>query len=672
MSSPSCHHCVPASTNTVSPLLWKSIIPGLVGFALMLSMLFGWLPAVVSTTGRWFWPLIAIIVSAVIIYSAGRIYSAAWRSLMKKNTNMDTLVAMGTGAAWIYSSIVSFAPTLFPQLAQHTYFEGACIIIALINLGSYLESRARQNTSDAIKKLMELQPTKATRVKNDLTETVNISDLNKDDIVRVKPGEKIAIDGIIIKGKAYIDESMLTGEPNPAHKNIDDNVTGGTLNTSGSFDFRVTKTGKETALAQIIKMVEHAQKSKPAVGRLADKVSSIFVPIVILTAIITAFIWFFYGPSPSSVYALVTSISVLLIACPCALGLATPIAIIAGTGKAANHHILIRNGDALQRCRKLDVIVLDKTGTITQGKPTMKSVMTETNQDELLQIAASVEQFSEHPIAHAIVQASNEKQLSLFDISQFQSIAGQGVEAKYKDQLIRIGKESYLTEAGITIPKTVLNHLNSTTDTNIFISSDKDYLGCISINDPIKDGAKNSIQQLQNIGLKVIMLTGDNINTANAIAKQINIDDVIANVLPNEKAEKIKSLQNKNLVVGMVGDGINDAPALAQADVGFAIGTGTDVAIESADITLMSGQLQGVTNAILISQSTMRTIYQNLTGAFGYNMLAIPIAAGALYPAFKLLLSPIIAGGAMALSSLTVVLNSNRLRRLRLKQPKTH
>jgi Cu+-exporting ATPase len=554
-----------------------------------------------------------------------------------------------------------------PDMARHAYFEAAAIIIALINFGSALEVRARGKTSEAIKRLIGLQPRTARVVRNGEERDVPIADVGLGETLRVRPGERIAVDGVIIEGRSSIDESMLTGEPMPVSKAEGDEVAAGTINKSGSFLFVAKRIGQETALARIIEMVRTAQSSKPAIGRIADKVSSVFVPSVLIIAILTFLAWFNFAPADDAVtLAIVTTMTVLIIACPCALGLATPMSIMIGVGKAAELGALIRNGDALQQAGKLSTVVLDKTGTVTEGRPSVtRIVCTEGwSDDALLSIAASLEQASEHPLAEAIVAAAAGQELELRPASDFEAIAGHGAEALIDGRQVVLGNHKLMLDRlfDVAAVATDASALTAAAQTPVYVAVDGRLAGVIGIADAIKPDAGKAIRRMQAMGLEVVLLTGDNENTARAVAAQVGIATVHAEVLPQDKAEIIASLQDAGQVVGMVGDGINDAPALARADVGFAIGTGTDVAIESADITLMGGSLHGVVDAIMISRATVRNIKQNLFGAFVYNSLGIPVAAGLLYPFIGMLLNPMIAGAAMAMSSVTVVSNANRLR----------
>jgi len=648
-------------------LLKKAAVAAVLGFPQFILGMSGMLPDIASGMDRLFWLLIGILTLAVLLYSGGHFFTGAWKSARNHNANMDTLIALGTGTAWIYSMVIVAFPDLVPVMAQHAYFEAAAIIIALINFGAALEMRARGKTSEAIKRLIGLQAKTARVIRNGIEQDVAIEDVGLDETVRVRPGERIPVDGIIIDGHSSVDESMLTGEPLPVQKQQGDEVVGGTINKMGSFLFQTKRIGKDTVLSQIIEMVRTAQSFKPAIGRLADKVSSVFVPSVLIIAVVTFMMWFNFAPAEQALtYAIVTTMTVLIIACPCALGLATPISIMVGVGKAAEFATLIRNGNALQQAGRLNTIVLDKTGTVTEGRPSVTELVpvADWSEDRLLQWAASLEQGSEHPLAEAIVSAARDKQLALEQTAQFRAIAGHGVEAKIEGQEVVLGNRKLMQERNIDIHalEQTAQSLTKKAQTLMYMAVAGKAAGVISVADAIKADSAAAIQRMHDIGLKVVMITGDNLATAEAVAKQVGIDEVIAEVLPQDKADKVASLQMRGDKVGMVGDGINDAPALARADVGFAIGTGTDIAIESADITLMRGSLHGVVDAINISRATVRNIKQNLLGAFIYNSLGIPIAAGALFPFMGVLLNPMIAGAAMAMSSVTVVSNANRLR----------
>jgi Cu+-exporting ATPase len=615
--------------------------------------------------GQAFWIVVGVLTAAVMVFSGRQFFVGAWKAFLNHNANMDTLIALGTGAAWTYSMLISLWPELVPELARHVYFEAAIVIIALINLGAALEMRARGKTSEAIKRLIGLQPRTARIIRNGQEMDVPIEEVGLDETVRVRPGEKIPVDGVIFDGHSNVDESMLTGEPLPVAKAKGDEVIGGTLNKTGAFLMRAKRIGSDTALARIIELVRNAQSSKPAIGRLADKISAIFVPSVLIIATLTLLAWFNFGPEPRVSYMLAATMTVLLIACPCALGLATPISIMVGVGKAAEFGALIRNGESLQQARNLTTVVLDKTGTVTEGAPRVVELLPAKGWDEqrLLTVAASIEAASEHPLAEAVVAAAREQEIEPGRVEGFEAVSGKGVRADYEGVAVLFGNRRFMDENDIDLAgwEEKAAALSDAGQTPMFLAVDGEAAGIVSVADPIKADSAAAIARMHALGLKVVMLTGDNAATARAVAEQAGIDEVIAEVLPEQKADKVAELQGRGEVVGMVGDGINDAPALARADVGFAIGTGTDVAIESADITLMRGSLHGVVEAIAISRATVRNIKQNLFGAFIYNGIGIPLAAGVLYP-FGILLNPVIAGAAMAMSSVTVVTNANRLR----------
>lgn len=647
-------------------LLRQTLVAAVVGAPLFIAGLFGWLPELATAGGQVFWLLAGGATLFVLVYAGKHFFTGAWKSFRNHNANMDTLIALGTGTAWLYSMLVAAFPAIVPSLARHAYFEAAAIIIALINLGSALEMRARGKTSEAIKRLIGLQPKTARVIRNGEEIDIPIEDVGLGETLRVRPGDKIPVDGKIIEGHSNVDESMLTGEPIPVEKGQGDEVVGGTINKTGTFLFSATRIGKDTALAQIIEMVRQAQNAKPAIGRLADRISAVFVPTVLIIAVLTLLAWFNIGPEPRVSYMLVAAMTVLIIACPCALGLATPISIMVGVGKAAEYGILIRNGEALQQAGKLTTVVLDKTGTVTEGHPAVTALVPSRDWDEarLLGVAASLETGSEHPLAEAIVTAAKAKGLKPSPVSDFEAIAGHGVAGKVDGRQVLFGNSKLMGDHHIglgELPQRA-SELAAEAHTPMYVAVDGQAAGIIAVSDPVKADSKLAIERLHAIGLKVVMVTGDNRATAEAVARQVGIDEVFAEVLPQDKAEKIALLQQRGEIVGMVGDGINDAPALARADVGYAIGTGTDVAIESADVTLMRGSLHGVADAIAISLATVRNIKQNLFGAFIYNTLGIPIAAGVLFPLTGLLLNPIIAGAAMAMSSVTVVSNANRLR----------
>lgn len=612
------------------------------------------------------WLTVGMLTLAVMIFSGKHFYLGAWHSFKNHSANMDTLIALGTGTAWLYSMSVVIAPALFPEMARHVYFEATAMIIGLINLGLALELKARGRTSEAIKRLIGLQPKTARVVRDSGEVDIDIKDVQLDDIVRVRPGEKIPVDGEISEGSTTIDESMLTGEPMPVAKQVGDNVSAGTINKSGSFLFKANKVGKDTMLAQIIGMVKRAQNSKPPIGRMADVIASYFVPTIMIIAVLSALAWLNFGPEPTIAFAIISATTVLIIACPCALGLATPMSVMVGVGKAAEAGVLIRNGEALQTASKITAMVLDKTGTITEGVPAVTDVLTtgDRSEEEVLRLASSLEAGSEHPLAQAIVESAQKRDIKQAKISDFDAISGQGVKATLDGLELLFGNQALMQENSVAIDEYIdkAQALAAQAKTPMYFAVDKKLKAIIAVADPIKKDSIAAIKRLRQQGIKVIMLTGDNRDTAKAVAEAAGVEDFFAEVLPGQKADKIKELQAQGEIVGMSGDGINDAPALAMANVGFAIGTGTDVAIESADITLMRGSLHGLADAIAISKATLGNIKQNLFGAFIYNVAGVPIAAGLLYPFIGVLLNPVIAGAAMAFSSLTVVTNANRLR----------
>ena len=653
-------------------LIGNTAVAAALAAPLMIAEMAGWLPALATLAGQGFWIATGLLTLAALIYSGGHFFTGAWRQFRLHHANMDTLIALGTGSAWGYSMLVALFPASVPSLAQHAYFEAAVTIIALINLGSALESRARGKTSAAIRRLIGLQPKTARIVDGDQERDVLIETLQPGVLIRVRPGEKIPVDGELVSGASSVDEAMLTGEPLPVSKQPGDAVTGGSLNQTGSFVFRATRVGADTVLAHIIDRVRQAQNSKPPIGRLADQVAAVFVPTVLIIAVLTALAWFNLGPEPKISYMLVTTLTVLIIACPCALGLATPISIMVGVGKAAEYGILIRDGAALQRAGQLTMLALDKTGTVTVGRPTVAAIMALPGftEDELFQWAAGLEAGSEHPLAQAMLNAASQRHLELPAVDRFEAIAGQGVTGHLAGQTLLVGNRRLLESHGINTAPLQAGIVQSAAagQTPVLIAVNGQPAGIIAIADPIRPDAAAALRRLRESGLRLVLLTGDHAATARAIANQAGIDDVVAEATPLDKAARIAEWQAQGDVVGMVGDGINDAPALAQADAGFAMGGGTDIAIESAGLTLTRHSLHGIADAIAISRATVANIRQNLFGAFVYNSLGIPLAAGALYPLTGLLLNPMLAGAAMALSSFTVVSNANRLRKF---QPPT-
>ncbi|MCX7099126.1 MAG: heavy metal translocating P-type ATPase [Methylococcales bacterium] len=647
-------------------LMKKASVAGVFGAFLMMAEHFSWLPEIGSATGQWLWPEIALITLSILVYSGWHFYSGAVNALKLGQANMDTLIALGTGSAWLYSCIVIDYSDTLPTLAKHAYFEAAVVILAFINLGTGLETRARGKTSSAIRQLIGLQPRTARVIRNGEELDIPIEQVGLGETLRVRPGEKIPVDGVLLEGHSTLDESMLTGEAIPVEKIVGAEVVAGTMNQTGSFLFQATRIGRDTALAQIINSVRQAQSSKPEIARLADKISGVFVPAVVAISVLTFLLWYAFGPDPSLGYAFVTSMTVLVIACPCALGLATPISVMVAVGRAAQSGILIRKGDALQTAGKLTCLILDKTGTVTEGKPVVSAIeaIEDHSETQLLQWAASLESGSEHPLAAAILSEASRKNITLEKASQFEAIAGFGVTALINGQKVCFGNKALMDLKGLKLSRynNRLEKLSGLGQTPMLLSVDDKIVGIIAVSDPIKKDSAEAVSRLKNLGIRIIMVTGDNQITAHAIAKQAGIAEVNAQVLPQDKAAVVKELQLQGEVVGMVGDGINDAPALAQADVGLAIGTGTDVAIESADVVILQGSLLKVPEVIQLSKATVTNIKQNLIGAFFYNTLSIPVAAGLLYPVFGVLLNPMIAGAAMAMSSVTVVTNANRLR----------
>ena len=647
-------------------LLRKTAVAAALGAPLFIGEPLGWLPMLEHGGAQLFWLLVGIATLFVLVYSGGHFFIGAWKAFRAHNATMDTLIALGTGSAWVYSMLVVVFPDMVPTLSRHAYFEAAAVIIALINLGQALEMRARGKTSQAIRRLIGLQPKTARVVREGREVDVPIETVGLDETVRVRPGEKIPVDGVIIDGHSSVDESMLTGEPMPVEKKAGDEIVGGTLNKSGTFLFQAKRIGADTALARIIEMVRRAQSTKPPIGRLVDRISGVFVPTVLIITLATFLVWYNFGPEPRSAYVFVTTMTVLIIACPCALGLATPISIMVGVGKAAEHGILIRNGEALQQAGKLTTVVLDKTGTVTAGHPEVTALVPSPgwDEDKLLRLAASLEAGSEHPLAQAVVEAAQARSLEIRPASTFEAVTGRGVRGTVEGEQVLFGNARFMHEENVdlaTLPARAAE-LAAKAQTPMYLAVSGQAAGIVSVADPIKPDSRDAIARMHALGLKVAMITGDNRTTAEAVAREVGIDEVFADVLPGDKAEKVAALQSRGEIVGMVGDGINDAPALARADVGFAIGTGTDVAIESAHVALMRGSLHGVPDAIGVSKATLRNIKQNLFGAFVYNSLGIPVAAGVLFPVFGWLLNPMIAGAAMALSSVTVVSNANRLR----------
>ncbi len=625
-----------------------------------------WMPAG-SGTRRAVWALLGLLSLPVLVWSGSQFFTGMWNALKHRAANMHTLIAIGISAAFLYSAVAVAFPQIFPRMElAEAFWDVSTVVVTLVVLGLALEIKAKGRTSEAIKKLIGLQPKTARVLREGKEIELLVEEVLAGDTVVIRPGEKIPVDGDVLDGASAVDESMITGESMPLEKRAGDEVIGGTLNKTGSFKFRAAKVGKDTALANIIRMVKDAQGSKAPIQRVADIVSGYFVPGVMILAIFAFVTWYLFGPEPRLIYAIIVLVTTLIIACPCALGLATPTSLTVGIGKGAEHGILIRSGDALQTSEKLDAIILDKTGTITRGEPALTDVAVAGghNEEEVLRLAASLERGSEHPLGEAIVKGAQARGLKLADTEGFAAIPGQGVSGRIEGHDVLLGNAKLMGDRNI--PTGALGkdweRLAGEGKTPVYIAVDGGPAGLVAVADTVKPDSRLAIDALKGLGIEVVMLTGDNERTAKAIARQVGIERVLAEVLPGAKAHEVQKLQLEGKTVGMVGDGVNDAPALAQADVGFAIGTGTDVAIEASDVTLIKGSLQGVVTAIEISRATMRNVRQNLAGAFGYNILGIPVAMGVLYPFFGLLLSPIIAAAAMAFSSVTVVTNANRLR----------
>jgi Cu+-exporting ATPase len=623
-----------------------------------------WLPGIV--VNRWFQ---LALTAPVMVYTGWPIHRTGWLVLRHRTADMNTLITVGTVAAFLYSLVVTLVPGALPEDLREVYYEVVGVILTLIMLGRLIETRAKAGTGEAIRKLIGLQARTARVLREGREEQVPIEDVERGDVIVVRPGEKIPVDGEIVEGRSTIDESTVTGESIPVTKEPGDTVIGATINQTGAFRFRATRVGKDTMLAQIIHLVEQAQGSKAPIQRLADLVASYFVPAVVFLAIATFVVWFDVGPEPALIFALVSAVAVLIIACPCALGLATPLSITVGAGKGAENGVLVRSAEALETAHKLDTIVLDKTGTITKGEPSLTDVSSASDlaEDELLRLVASAERLSEHPLGEAIVRGAEERGIELAEAASFDSVTGKGIRVEVDGREVLVGNAALLDEAGVetTTLEEQAARLAQEGKTAILVALDGQPAGVVAVADTLKEDSAPAITELKRLGLEVVMITGDNRRTAEAIARQVGVDRVLAEVLPQDKALEIRRLQEEGRLVAMVGDGINDAPALAQADVGIAIGSGTDVAIEAADVTLIGSELSGVVLAGHLSRATMRNIKQNLFLAFVYNTASIPMAAGVLYPVIGLLLSPMIAAAAMAASSLSVVLNANRLRAFR-------
>ncbi|ENU0756057.1 TPA: copper-exporting P-type ATPase CopA [Klebsiella michiganensis] len=654
---------------TMKRFRWQAIVALLVGIPVM-----GWGMIgdnmMVSDDNRSLWLAIGVVTLAVMVFAGGHFYRSAWKSLKNGTATMDTLVALGTGVAWLYSMSVNLWPQWFPMEARHLYYEASAMIIGLINLGHMLEARARQRSSKALEKLLDLTPPSAKVVTDEGEKDLPLAEVQAGMILRLTTGDRVPVDGVISQGEAWFDEAMLTGEPVPQQKGDGDAVHAGTVVQDGSVLFTASAVGSQTTLARIIRMVRQAQSSKPEIGQLADKISAVFVPAVVAIALFSAAIWYFFGPAPQIVYTLVIATTVLIIACPCALGLATPMSIISGVGRAAEYGVLVRDADALQRASTLDTLVFDKTGTLTEGKPQVVAIKTFTAMDEstALRLAASLEQGSSHPLARAILDKAADQRLPA--VENFRTLRGLGVSGEAEGRRLLLGNQALLNEHKIATAEIEddMTAQASQGATPVLLAVDGQAAALFAIRDPLREDSVAALARLHRQGYRLVMLTGDNPTTAKAIAKEAGIDEVIAGVLPDGKADAIKRLQSEGHQVAMIGDGINDAPALAQADVGIAMGGGSDVAIETAAITLMRHSLNGVADALDIAKATLRNMKQNLLGAFVYNSLGIPIAAGILWPLTGTLLNPVVAGAAMALSSITVVSNANRLLRFKPKE----
>ena len=627
--------------------------------------------------GRWLPYFELAFATPVVLWGGWPFFQRMRASFVNRSPNMFTLIGIGTGVAWFYSTVATIAPQVFPQSFRKMdgtvdrYFEAASVIVTLVLLGQVLELRARGQASSAIRSLLGLAPKSARKIQPDGTEVdVPLDRIQIEDRVRVRPGEKVPVDGVVLEGNSSVDESMITGEPIPIEKRPGDNVTGATVNGTGSLIIKAERIGADTLLSQIVKMVSEAQRSRAPIQKLADVVSSYFVPTVIGVAIVTFFVWGIFGPAPAMAYAIINAIAVLIIACPCALGLATPMSIMVSTGRGAHSGVLIKNAEALEILEKVDTVVVDKTGTLTEGHPEVQAVVAleGTAQSAVLAIAAGLEKGSEHPLATAVLKYARSQEVKPAIITDFQSITGKGLVGKVGDVFVALGNRALLADEGVDASKveTRANELRALGQTVVYVIKGKSLAGLIGITDPIKSSAKDAVNALSKEGVRVVMLTGDNRTTAQAVATQLRINEVEAEVLPDQKRDVIAKLQGQGRRVAMAGDGINDAPALSQADVGIVMGTGTDVAIESAGITLLKGDLSGIVKARRLSHATMANIRQNLFFAFIYNALGVPIAAGVLYPFFGVLLSPIIAAAAMSLSSVSVIGNSLRLRNVTL------
>ena len=654
--------------NDMSRRFWVGLVLGLPVLILAMAPMVG-LELLSPQVSVW---IQFLLTTPVVLWSGWPFFHRGWQSLLSRHLNMFTLIAIGTGAAYFYSAAATLFPNLFPESFREggqvaVYFEAAAMICVLVLLGQVLELQARRRTSSAIRELLSLAPPTAFVIRDGKEEEVSLKHVHANDLIRVRPGDKVPVDGIITEGKSAIDESMITGEPVPVSKTAGDSVIGGTVNQTGAFVFRAERVGRDTMLAQIVDMVGQAQRSRAPIQRVADSVAGYFVPAVVLAAIVTFIVWATVGPPPQLANALINAVAVLIIACPCALGLATPMSIMVGVGRGAKEGVLIKNAEVLETMKKVDTLIVDKTGTLTEGRPRLTECVSPPgmSEEELIRYAAAVERNSEHPLARSIVQASKERNFELPTVMDFQSATGMGVEGRVDGKLVLIGRKEYLESQGVDCHAELserADELRQQGHTAMFVGIDK-LAGMLAVSDPIKDSTPAAIQELHQLGLKIIMLTGDNQKTAESVAAQLNIDQVEAGVKPQDKSDRVSALREQGHVVAMAGDGVNDAPALAAADVGIAMGTGTDVAIESAGVTLVKGDLRGIVNAIKLSRAVVRNIHENLFFAFIYNAIGVPIAAGILYPFFGILLSPMLAAAAMSFSSVSVVGNALRLRK---------
>jgi Cu+-exporting ATPase len=656
---------------------WAALAMTIPVFALAFS---GMLPGfslerlIPHSISKWFELILA---TPVVFWAGGMFFARGWRSIVNRSPNMFTLIMLGVGAAWGFSAVAVIAPDIFPDSFKTNgkiglYFEAAAVITVFVLLGQLLEARARKGTNQAIKSLLGLATKSAHLLVDGKEQDISVDELAIDDLVRVRPGEKIPIDGTITEGNSSIDESMITGEPIPTEKSIGDKVVGATINQTGSFVMKVGAIGSETLLSQIVQMVANAQRSRAPIQKLADQVSKVFVPSVVTISILTFLSWLIWGPSPAFTYAIVNAVAVLIIACPCALGLATPMSIMVGVGKGAQHGILIRDAEAIETVEKITHLITDKTGTLTEGHPQVVDTLKANGVDDstLLQSAAAIEMHSEHPLARAIVKETEKREIEIPKITDFESFTGAGVQAKVRGETIRVGKKTFLQNNGIALPQEFLSkaqRLQKQAKTVIWVGKGEELLGAIAIADPIKSTTPDAISALHRLGIEVIMCTGDNFDTAQAVSSALGIKDYRAEASPKDKQDLVEELKSQGHRVAMAGDGINDAPALAAADLGIAMGTGTDVAMGSAGITLVKGDLQGIVSSIALGKAVMRNIRQNLFFAFFYNAIGVPIAAGLLYPFFGIILSPMIAGIAMSFSSVSVISNALRLKRARIR-----